>query len=44
MQIGVGRSPGAQASVTRGFESASVRRLAKGPRNAFLKSKNDKDG
>ena len=44
MQTGVGRNPGAQACVTRGFESAPVRRLAKGPRNAFLKIKNDGDG
>ena len=44
MQTGVGRSPGAQARVTQGFESAPVRRLAKGPRNAFLESKNDGDG
>ena len=44
MQTEVGRSSGAQACVTRGFKSASVRRLAKSPRNAFLKSKNDEDG
>ena len=44
VQAGIGRSPGAQACVTRGFESAPVRRLAKGPRDAFLKGKNDEDG
>ena len=36
MQTGVGGSPGAQARVTRGFESTPVLRLAKGPRNGFL--------
>ena len=44
MQTRVGRSPGAQACVTRGHESTPVRRLVKGPRSTFLKSKNDEDG
>ena len=44
MQTRVGRSPGAQACVTRGLESTPVRRLVKGPRSTFLKSKNDEDG
>ena len=44
MQTRVGRRPGAQACVTRGLQSTTVRRLAKGPRSTFLKSKNDEDG
>ena len=44
VQTGVGGSPGAQARVTRGYESTRLRGLTKGPRNAFLEGKKDGDG
>ena len=44
MQTRDGKSPGAQACITRGLESTPVRRLAKGPRSTLLKSKKNEDG